>query len=342
MSSSRRDAARPCTLALVAAAALTACGGGGSPPAGVSVPTGARVVAASAGSNVDEDSVLSLSAPLVRALLSTAGDELLDLTGGREQPQSSAPGSRTMSLRSAQPGIVALAALRSAGASVGRMRAQAMRSGTMACDGGGTMTVTLDDADGDDKLSAGDTLTTSAQGCVMQAMPAATGTLGMSLNVIELDADEQPLAVDMSVSFVQFTMAGYGSMSGKVHVWTRPEAGGDRTRIRYEAMTVVEHGQSLVYDFDVHGLWNSGGGTFELSGGLAVAGQTYAIVPIASFVQGPSAPPASGSLEMRDAAGDAIRLTARDTTRLDLQLLRGGGVVTEWLGRLWADYPLGS
>lgn len=342
MSATTKRAHRRHSLAaLLAAAALCACGGGGDDtPVTVQVPQGLRSVAASAGADLDEANYAALSAPLVRALLAAAAGDLLEVTQAREQPQA-ATGAAWAGSAGTPVRLLRDALHRSARALA---REQPLAAETLACAGGGTMTVDVADVDADEKLSRGDTLAVSLAGCVAEAgLPPADGGLAVAVNVVELDGNQSPTAVDLSVRIDQLAIAGLGTMDGGLRLWSKPDAaGGERLRISFQALNVAEAGQTVVYDFDLHGLAGAAGMRFDLSGGIGVGGQTYAVVPVAAFSQADGQPPASGAADLRDAAGDAARLTARSAADFDLQLLRGGAALAELLGQRWADYRLGG
>lgn len=108
-------------------------------------------------------------------------------------------------------------------------------------------------------------------------------------------------------------------------------------RLSHLSTVVTENGVSVPYLFDLYLSSNNGVDTYELSGGLSVGGQTYAIERLNAFV---NSPPTVGSLRLLDAAGDAVRLIANaDGLSFDLEYsLPGTGVVDATRGLLWSSY----
>jgi hypothetical protein len=334
---------RTLLAAAAAASLLAACGGGGSSaPTGVVVPLGARTVPASTGSDATAAGLSSLGGWLARAVLSASGDEAFDLTRTRETPMA-----RGAAAPSGAPAPVRMAmAFARAAAPVTARREQpsAIDSETVPCmNAGGTMVITSNDADNSQTLSAGDTITIVANDCVVDAgLPAANGRLHMAINAVELDTAQMPTAMDATITLTQFGIGAYGSFDGAMRLWSKPEGTRERSRLSYMGTSVSFAAGSVVFDFDIYGLFDLSSGTFELQGGLGIGGQTYALAMAAPLSAGSMNPPDSGTLSLRDAAGDAVRLTARNASSFDLDFLpAGSGTPTASLpGLLWSDYLL--
>jgi len=323
--------------------ALAACGGGGdSSPAGVQVPTTVRVGAASAGSNVSAGNAVSFAGPLARIAMSGADGGLPGVSNGREAPQT-----RMAAAVMSRPAMrfVFVAAARSLNASAAREQAQAVTSETNPCAFGGTLQVTLNDADNNLKLSAGDSATITLTACVETAgQPPANGVIAFTVNAVELDAQNLPTALDATLTLTGFTELGFGSINGSVRIRYKDEAGGNtRQRLGFLATNMVEAGQPLVYDFDAYGVDSASGGSFDLNGAVTVAGQAYALSSTQlSYATGGW--PNSGALTVRDAAGDAVIVRARSATTFDLEYQAAGASAPTVVqsGLLWANYRLGS
>jgi hypothetical protein len=294
------------------ALAMAACGGGGgsSGSAAVVVPTGVRAGSASAGSDITLGNAGSFAAVMARAVMSGADDSVPGVSGTREAPQS-----RTV--RDALSGKWIGYAVHTAA----REQAQATSTQTLDCPGGGSVTVTVNDADNNQKLSAGDTASFQFAACVIEAgLPAATGSLAFTVNAIELDANDEPTALDASLTLNGFAEAGFGSLSGGFRIWFKEEtATSTRQRVSYLATTVIEQLQTLRYDFDVYGVFGSTGGTFDLNGSIVIGGNTYAMSTPTLFSNAAGALPNAGVLVLRDAAGDQVILRARSATLFDLE-----------------------
>jgi hypothetical protein len=329
-------------LATTCVVALAACGGGGggSDPT-VSVPTGARAGTASAGSDLTAVNATGFVGPLARIMIGAADGNVPALGSGRESPQ--AFGGASAVSRGTLGFAVASAARTLRGQ--GLEQALAVTTETLPCPYGGSITVTVNDADNDNQLSAGDSASFIFNACVAEfGLPAASGSLAFSVNAVELDANDAPTALDASFTLSGFTELGFGSMSGSFRVWFKEEAGGSlRQRVSYLATTVIEGAQTLRYDFDTYGLVGASSGSFDVVGAVTIGGQTYTVTSdVFSHTLGSL--PASGTLRLRDAAGDAMILRARSSTTFDLEFLPNGASAATVLaaGLFWNDYRLNN
>lgn len=330
------------TLALAASAALLAAcgGGGGSDDRGVEVPSATRSVAASAGSDANVNNLAALGGWLARAVMSVSGDGAFDITAERDRPQGRTAdvyGSggllharvASAALRLGRPGFAA------------RERASAVESETMSCINGGSVTFTINDADDNRKLSRGDGVTLSASNCVLDpGLPAANGSMQLAINEVELDSDDMPTALDASATFTKFSVGAYGTYDGEMRLWTKPEGTRERARVSYRNTTVTFAADSVVFDFDIYALGDAAGGSFDLNGGIGINGQTYSMVATGVMTAVGTEPPSTGTLHLRDAAQDAVRLTARSASSFDLDFLPSGASAPTAVlpGQLWSNY----
>lgn len=325
--------------AAAAAALMVGCGGGGGRSAAIEVPQGARSVAASSGSDVTGASLSAFGGPLARAVMSVSSNGVVGtVAGGRESPQRA--GNARAALPAPARWVLAVAGSTRPGAG-GREQAQAVSSETIACPFGGSMTVSVNDADNNQELSAGDNVSITAFSCTLDAtLPMANGGFSMTINAIELDANDEPTALDATASFSNFMLAGFGSMNGAFRLWSKVEGASERIRINYQALTVTESGQTVTYDFDAYGLMSEAGGSFDLNGGLRLNGQTYSVLGGDVFSFSVDNPPGFGSVRLTDAAGDAMRLTARSASTLDLEFFPAGSATAtaSLLGQLWSSF----
>lgn len=328
-------------LAFAAAGCGGGGGGGGEGSAAVVVPQGVRSGTASAGSDVTQANAANFVGVMARSAMGAADGNVPVLSSGRESPQARGAVAMGGTLRFA----TAAAARSLAAGATAREQAQAVTTETFACTGGGSVTVTVNDADNNLKLSRGDTASFAFNNCVIEAgVPAANGTLSFTVNAIELDAQEEPTALDATITLTGFAENGFGTMSGSFRVWFKDEAAGStRQRISYLDTAVSEQGQALVYSFDVYGVSGPAGGSFDLNGALTTGGQAYAMSSTI-FSHGAGVQPASGALMLRDAAGDAVILRARSATSFDLEFQGAGAAAPTVLstGLLWNSYRLGS
>lgn len=333
-------------LALAAVAALTAgCGGGGgsgNSDARVVVPQTTRSVAASSGSDASSENFASLGGWLARAVLSASSDGAFDVTGVRETPTGVRNGAAVAA--SAVHARIARAALRlGAPAFTGREQAATVSPPqALPCENiGGSGTVTVDDTDNNRKLGAGDSLTISLNNCVLSVgIPAASGTMQLTLNAVELDADDVPTAIDASAVVTSFSVDGYGSYTGSMRLWAKPEGNLERSRVSYRNTNVTLGGGALVFDFDLYGLGDDTSTSFDLNGGIGIGGQIYSIVSTGVMTATGTNPPSTGATQLRDAAGDAVRLSAASAATFSLDFLPAGATMptASAPGLLWADY----
>ena len=270
---------RPAAAAALLCVWMAGCGGGGSDavPA-VKVPTGTRTVAASTDSDANADNATTLGRGRGRS-------------GGQRQRRIAAHAGRGTRRRQCP---VAGHACRGAGRACRRAgsrrrsrgctpapatcRARRVQSESSSCDGGGSVVVSADDADNDNEPSAGDTISLTAYGCVLSpALPAANGGFSIAINAVEIDSQQEIVALDAGVTFSAFSLAGYGSMTGAAHLWLRATSDTSLTmRISYQGALFGEAG----FDFDVAITATGSASSFELSGGIVVDGATYSVVPV--------------------------------------------------------------
>jgi hypothetical protein len=329
--------------AALALATLAACGGGGGGPPPVEVPSGVRSATPSAGADVRADNVETLAPPLVRALLFGGSGDLLDPTGGGGAAPQAAGSGRDAGARRllTTMGATLQAWLRHLPVS-GRRQALAVSEETLACGVSGTLRVSFDDADNDQALSAGDSIGFFADACVDDpALPATSGGFTMRIHAVALDSAGDPVALDVSASFQDFGVAGYGTMNGAFRLWARQEtAASTRLRLSFLATTVADPAGAVTYDFDVDALANAQSGSFEIGGGLVLGGQTYALSSPARIGFPVGLPPSTGELRLADAAGDTLRVVPRSAHTFDLQFWPAGATapLVTLPDRRWDDY----
>ena len=324
-------------VALCVLATLAACGGGGDDaPSGVQVPQGTRSGTATASSNITEANVASFAGPLARAVLRAGDADVLGISSTRDAPQ--ARGER-LGLQGQRWVRLALGALASS-------REQALATTTLPARClSGSIRVTLDDADNNGKLSAGDSLSVVAAGCVAEfGQPASTGALGLAINAIELDSNDDPTALDVTIVFSGFEEEGFGTLSGAVRLWFKDDAtGGQRLRVSYSATSVSESGNGLGYDFDITGATlNNGnsGGSFDMNGNFVIGGAGYAMSST-TFAFNAGSHPATGSVTLRDFLGNTVTLRSRGDT-FDIEFRPFGAPFPLIIpGFLWSAQRLG-
>lgn len=293
-------------VALLAAAALVACGGGGDSRPTVTFPTDLRTSVASAGADMTVANFPELSGDAVEALLSTVG-------GGEALLQPLGAG------RARAAALGRWAATQSASHVAAGARAKALAvqpSKTFACSNypSGYVVVTANDADNNGVLTAGDSTTISFVNCIEPAgSPAIDGSFTMVFNVLELDSQQQPTAFDASVTMNALTVQGLGSLDGSARLWVAPVPGGERSFVRYSDMvsrTSTPGGEKVaVLNFDVDETVT----TITLSrinGSVQLGSDIYVIAQITAF-DTTAGDPASGQLRLTDVQGDRLVITAR-------------------------------
>lgn len=329
----------PRSGALALAALVAACGGGGGGGGDdgttVVVPSGPRSVSASAGADVSSTNFGTLSPPMVRAVLGGSANGLISPLQADDRSRALATGPGP-----AWPGGTMLAWLRHL-PDPSRKRAAAVSSEVLPCELSGSITVRFDDADNNGTPSRGDSLQFTAVDCVDGfGLPAANGGFTMNLNAVELQQGE-PVALDVSGTFQNFALQGYGSLNGAFRLWTRFEtAASTRLRVSYQGTVLADPSGTVVYDFDIDGLANEISASYEISGGIGVGGATYAVSTGVRLQVAAGQFPAVGQVSFRDAAGDSVRVVARSATSFDLEFYAAGatspgGTMT---ALRWSDY----
>ncbi len=322
-------------------AALAACGGGGGggdAPSGVQIPQGTRSGAASAGSEVNEGNVRSFAGPLARAVMSAGDSSLPGVAGGRDAPQARSADNSARATQARQRWArLALANL--------SRREQPLSTTTrpLLCPFGGGLTLTLIDDDNNRKLSAGDRLQVVTVACRSElGQPASTGSLALTINAIELDGNDDPTALDVTITFSGFEEEGFGTLSGSVRLWFKDEAtGGERLRLSYSAAAVTGQGDSVAYDFDITGnSTGNGGDSVDLNGTFVLRNAGYAMTSTTFAFNAGSNRPASGSVTLTDFLGNKVTLRVRSDDRFDLIFKPLGLPEIVIPGFLWGDQLL--
>lgn len=305
-------------ITLLAAAALAACGGGGggggSTPT-ITVPT-ARAGAASSGADITVANFPSSSTQSVDALLATVGGGL-----ALSQPLSAG--------RANAASVGRWAAARSAAgiATAARKQAQAVDSERFQCTNftgtGGYIDVTINDADNNSLLTAGDSASFAFVDCIAEAgTPAIDGGFTLVFNALVLNSQQEPTAFDATLTMSALTVEGLASLNGSARLWVVPVAGGERSFVRYERMTSVTAGVTSVLDFDADETIVGSTASARIDGNLRLGSQTYAVAQLAAFDTS-NGDPASGQLRITDAQGDRLLITARGTL-VDRELFLAG------------------
>lgn len=309
-------------VASIAAASLVACGGGGgADEPTVNFPSGARTGVTSAGADINASNLPELSTDAIEALLSALGGDV----------------------SVSQPLLAGRAAAHLAHAD--RARPLAIEQDVQACPGGGTVTVTVDDADNNRLLTTGDKATFTYADCIEgTGAPAINGGFTMSFNAVVLDTRAEPAAFDATVTMDLLSVAGIGSLDGSARLWVSPVIGGLRSFVRYQDMVSVTNtatGEKVaILNFDVDRTQGDTTAAASINGSLQLGSDIYALTQITPF-DITTGDPGSGQLRMIDAQGDRLLITARASV-VDLDLfLAGNGTATpdsSIVGTPWASF----
>jgi hypothetical protein len=161
----------------------------------------------------------------------------------------------------------------------------------------------------------------------------------MQMEAVDISGDVL-FGMQVLVNTSNFGVTGYGSMNGSARLWaTGLQGNSPLMRMSHLTTVVNQGGQSVLYVFDVTVANTNGAPTFEISGGITVNGQTYAIELGNAFV---NTPPTTGALRLKDAAGDAVRLVAK-TASFDLEFYDAAApntLVSVTPNQLWSNYRL--
>jgi hypothetical protein len=322
----------PSAVACAVALTLAACGGGGGSDPRVTVPTGVRSVAASAGADLTTANAATVAAPVVRSISGTGAGDVLPLGASARQagPLGAVQFDRLVRL-----------AVRPA---VPRERIAQASAQPLGCISGfGSISFT--DADGDQEPGRGDSITLDTTNCVLDgSLPAVSGRFTLTINVAELRGNEL-VGLDVSATLVNFGAAGYGTATGNFNLWTRTSGATTTARLSYQGsvMTEVVNGTptSVTYNFDTLTRVTGGVASTEISGGIGIGGQTYVLETVTPLTGMPE--PIGGALRIKDAQGDYVQITALNATSFDLAFYLASDPVNPALslpGQRWDDYRL--
>jgi hypothetical protein len=323
-------------LGVLALVLLAACGGGGGDdaPAGVQVPQGTRIGTATATSNINEGNVRTFAGPLARVVMSSADPSLPSLSSSRDAPQAR---SRHLAAQGQRWVRLALLNLPS------REQPLATTTRPLRCPLGGGLTLTLDDDDNNGKFSAGDKIRVVTLACRSEpGQPASTGSLALTINAVELDSDNDPTALDVTIAFTGFEEEGFGTLSGSVRLWFKKDAsGGEQLRLAYSATAVTGQGDPVAYDFDITDNSSGGGGdSVDLNGTFIFRDASYAMTSTTFDFSAGSNRPARGSVTLTDFLGNKLTLRASGGDTFDLVFKPLGLPEIVIPGFLWNDQLL--
>jgi hypothetical protein len=310
-------------------------------PRGVQIPQGTRAGAASTDARVTQANARTLAAPLARAVMSAGSSEVPGVSSDRASPQAhQSPQARATA--SAQR-WTRFALEQAAPRAAERAQALTVTTSVLTCPFGGALTLTLDDDDDNRKLSRGDRISIVTVNCRSElGQPASSGSLQLSINAIELDSDDDPTALDVTIAFDGLEEDGFGTIDGTVRLWFKEDAaGGETLRLSYSAATVTAQGSDVRYSFDITGGSSANGaGTADFNGSFTVDNETFLMSSTTFSFEAGSNEPASGSVTLTDFVDNKLTLRANGDGTFDIIIDLVGLPRITIPGVLWRDQLL--
>lgn len=314
------------SIALVAGVvlALAGCGGGGG-------DSEAKALVPLSTSNYDavaDDVVASLggTGPIFDAF--DGFDDYEDLQAESGSGSAMSP---YAVLGTGQMGPIAAFALKRVGAAQAmRETAQGVSSSLSPdCLPGGSLLVTVNDADNNGDASAGDTVTLDATQCVFgSGQPAVSGRLTIRVNGIAYGAGGIVASASVGLTFTGFTV-GDVSLDGSATA----SSSGDTVTLAYRNLTARQGGQSLVYNYTLVAS-NSG---LRADGLITFNGSTYGMSTPQLITFG-SVYPNGGLLKITDGHGAYALSNFQSAGYVNQLYLAGDNVVDAQSGlHLWTD-----
>jgi hypothetical protein len=202
-------------MALLASASLIACGGGGGNSGGNTSPSG--IPPASSAAPLTANNFGGVAGPSAASVLAS-----VVVADGTDVIRSSSDSVGKFSGKTAySPYTLANWAISTAkykSKISNDLVALAVTTQSEACPGGGSLTVSFDDADNNNDLSAGDTLSLSTSNCVIDVgQPALNGSFSLRVNAISYTAAGDIANASLTMSFNNLISAG-NTMNGAVTV----------------------------------------------------------------------------------------------------------------------------
>jgi hypothetical protein len=313
-------------VSLACAALLAACGGGGGGGGNTSTTT-----AASAHSDVNASNYQSFSAPMAMAVLDAGGGaSVAGVFGGTATAQS------TM--------LVQRALAASGRATIQSATRQATGSQTAPCDFAGSIAVTVNDANNNAKVDAGDSLTVSATNCQFASADAPiNGSFSMTVQSLQTNTQGQPTSVQVSGSFNNLSSGSDTLNGGFTLALGLPADGSESISMSFINLTAAHTGLAPVtYNLTLSAAYAANGtGSFSINGTLQPGSEVYLLEQVQPFVVSSSSPyPLSGALRLQDVAGDALELDAVGGNLVDFKFYPAGATQPSatLLGQPWSHY----
>jgi hypothetical protein len=230
-----------------------------------------------------------------------------------------------------------------------------VQSQTENCAGGGTLTISANDANGNRLVDAGDSVSLTAANCSFEGQ-LLNGQLTLTINSLTGNPDHYPYSLSVTLGFNNLTTqssslrtVGNGSLALSIKA---NAASNQSLALRTSSLSLSSTYGSTTYSKTLTGydtsveLRPAGSGltttTTSVTGTLsssAFESKTISIATTAPFVRASTqAYPGSGQLVITGAAGAKVRLTATSATTVLIELdADANGSYEASTSRLWSD-----
>jgi hypothetical protein len=304
---------------------LVACGGG---DAGNTSPSG--IPPTSAAEKLTTNNFAAVAGPSAASILTSA----VTTDGVSVISSSTSASSKPSGKASSSPYALAnwaISSLKLKSKSSDVAASRAITTESAACAGGGSLEVSFNDADNDDDLSAGDSLSLAASNCVVEAgQPAIDGSFSLRVNAISYTVAGDISSASLTMNFRNFVSAG-NTMNGAVTVAINSTG----TTTTYQNFSSAR-GNASPATLNFTSAINSAG-QLSISGLITINNSTYTLSTPTAIGFG-SYYPVAGVLRITDAAGARIDVisngNAGDSLDCDLYLagdnVRDGRISSTW------------
>lgn len=226
----------------------------------------------------------------------------------------------------------------------------AVQSYTEQCAGGGTLSVTETDANGNNQADAGDSVSLTASNCGFEGS-VFNGGLLLTINSLSGNLEVAPYSASITLAFNNLsakssssTTTGNGSFVLSVNARTSSDQSFALNTASFEASSLyggTTYSRKLT-DYTVSVDLRSGSSSTKVNGTLASSAFESKSVTISTspaFVRSISqAYPASGQATATGANGGMVRITAIDSTSVKIELdADANGIFETSATKLWTE-----
>ncbi len=229
------------------------------------------------------------------------------------------------------------------------MAVRSEQSESMPCDGGGSMTITANDRNGNQQLDSGDVLTFTANQCRENGV-LLSGRLVITVQRLQGNLESYPYSLDATVSYQQLTASsGQEQIVGNGDLTLSADARDYNTqnlslKISQFSAAYRRGAQSFtqtLQNYEASLAQTSRTDTTVVNGLITSTGfgtQSVKVQTLAPFVSSYSAYPSSGQALFTGANKATVRATALDSTRVKIELdADGDGVYELNTTKLWRE-----